>query len=95
VTLFHDAGATVDCIDSCSNVEVAVTGAAAQSGPLSRDALLERLRGQGYRDAVTDRAGVSAAGPGRPCSLRPPSGRGSVTLVSDTGADYVLRVDGG
>jgi len=95
VVLTHDPGATVDCIDSCSEAELEVTGAAAQSGSLARDVLLERLREQGYRDAIGGGAGCPALDPARPCRLRAPEGTATVQLTPDeAGAGYVLRING-
>lgn len=95
VTLTHDAGSTVDCVGSCSAAELAVTGAAARTGALARDALLERLRRQGYAETVRDGIGCRPLDPARSCYLRPPGGSGLVELVSRAGSDYLLRVDAG
>ncbi len=90
VTLTHDPGSTVDCVDSCSSVELAVTGQAAVSGPLAREVLLARL--QAYRDA-TGGAGCGAADPARPCRLRDPAGATLVLRVEAGRPDYVLRIE--
>ena len=95
LSLTHDPGATVDCLDSCSKAELVVTGAAARSGPLARDALLERLRQQGYRRLGEDGVGCPPLDPASPCRLRTPTGTGTVVLSVEDGPDYVLRVDAG
>lgn len=95
VVLRHDPGASVDCLDSCSEAELAVTGAAAETGALSRATLLERLRAQGYRDAFAGGDGCPPLDPARPCRLTAPDGRGSLQLSSEPGSSgYVLRVNG-
>lgn len=95
IWLEHDPGASVDCLDSCSAVELSVRGAAAQDGSLARAALLERLRAQGYR-AFDGTAGCPPLDPARPCSLLSPTGTGTVSLRPEPGSPaYVLRVDAG